>query len=124
MIKEFAAGQSLETVARKHGLKYQTPKTLLRDQPQGFDRHVVEAAFRAARPEGGKAVYGGVELGSLGYAVYAVTRLKEGDPATADAALKTKVRQLLTARRGPDYYANYRAGLKQKADIKVYQDRL
>ena len=124
LVEELNAGQSLAATARKHGLSVQEPKTLARDQPQGFDRGVVEAVFRAPRPEAGRAIYGGVDLGSRGYAVYALTQVIEADPAKVDAVTRDMARQLLAAQRGSGYYSAYRGGLKQKADIKVYQDRL
>ncbi|HKQ31124.1 MAG TPA: SurA N-terminal domain-containing protein [Burkholderiales bacterium] len=124
IIKELATGQSLEAIARKHGLPVQGPKTVTRDLAQGFDRAVVDAAFRAPRPEAGKTAFGGVELIARGYAVYAVTRVRDGDPAKADAASKDRAKRMLTAQRSQGYYADYRAGLKKKADIKIYQDRL
>ncbi len=124
LVKELASGGSLEAAARKYGLMYQPPKKLLRDLPQGVDKRVVEAAFRSRRPDAGQPGYGGVELGSKGYAVYAVSRVVDGDPAKADAAIKDKAKRLLETRRGPDYYANYSARLKQKAEIKIFQDRL
>jgi peptidyl-prolyl cis-trans isomerase D len=124
MLKELHAGRALEALARQHGVKYQPPKTVTRDQAQGFDRRIVSAALRAPRPPANAPVFGGVDLGSQGYAVYAVLRVREIDPAKADAALKEKARRLLAARRGADYYANYRAGLRKKSEIKIYTDKL
>jgi peptidyl-prolyl cis-trans isomerase D len=124
VVEELNAGQSLAAVARKHGLSVQGPKTLVRDQPQGFDRSIVEAVFRAPWPEAGAAVHGGVDLGSRGFAVYALTQVIEADPAKVDAETRDKARKLLAAQRGGGYYSAYRGALKQKADIKVHQDRL
>jgi len=124
LVQELNAGQSLAATASKHGLGVQGPKTVLRDQPQGFDRGVVEAVFRAPRPEEGRATFGGVDLGSRGYAVYALTRVTDADPGKVDAATRDKASKLLAAQRGNGYYTAYRASLRQKADIKVYQDRL
>lgn len=124
MVKELTAGESLEGVARKHGLRVQSAKTLLRDQPQGVERAIVDAAFRASRPENGKATFGGVDLPGKGYAVYAVTRVRDGDPSKTDAATIEKAKRMLSAQRGAGYYADYRGGLKQKANIKINQERL
>jgi peptidyl-prolyl cis-trans isomerase D len=124
LIKELAAGQTLQTAARKHGLPVQGPKSVTRELAQGFDRAVVDAAFRTLRPEGGKPAFGGIELGAKSYAVYAVTQVRDGDPAKADAATKEKAKRILVTQRGQGYYADYRAGLKKKADIKIRQDRL
>ena len=124
MLKDLAAGQPLEAVVRNQGLTLPAPKSVTRDLPQGIHRTVLDAAFRVPRPEAGKPAFGGVEIIGQGYAVFAVTQVRDGDPAKADAATKVKAKNILTSKRGNGYYADYRAGLKKKADIKIYQDRL
>jgi len=124
LLKDLNAGQSLEVVARKHGLPLLGPKLVLRDQAAGMDRAIVEAGFRASRPESGKPMFGGVDLGSKGFAVFALARVVDGDVAKADAQTLERARRMLTTQRGSGYYASYRAGLKQKADIEIYKDRL
>jgi peptidyl-prolyl cis-trans isomerase D len=123
LVQEINTGQPLATVARKHGLTVHGPKLVTRDQPAGLERAVVDVAFRASRPEGAKAVAGGVDLGSKGFAVYAVTRVVD-DSAKVDAATREKAQRALAAQRGAGYYSSYRAGLKQKANVKIYQERL
>ncbi len=122
-LQELRAGASLETFAAKRGLDYVAPKTITRRQAGGLDPHIVEAAFRASRPQDEKPVYELVDLGERGYAVLALKRVR--DPSgQADAAVLQQVRALLAARRGADYYANYRAGLRDKAKVKVFSDQL
>jgi len=122
-LQELRAGASLEALARKHGFKYVPAKTLTRRQVAGIDPRIVESAFRAPRPEGDKPVHDLVDLGEQGYAVLAVQRVRDvsGKP---DNATQQQVRALLSTRRGADYYVNYREGLRQKAEIKVYSDQL
>jgi len=48
----------------------------------------------------------------------------EPDKATADAADTTGIRRALEARRGRDYYDSYRAGLRERAKVKLYKDQL
>ena len=123
-LKQLQAGAALEALARSHALKYQGPRLVTRERLDGRDRRVVEAAFRAPRPQTGRAVYGLADLGSQGYAVFGLKRVLEGRPEKADSALRERARRLLLSRRGIEYYALYRAGLRQKVDIKIYQDRL
>ena len=92
-------------------------------QTAGADSRIVEAAFRAPRPEGGKVVYDLVDLGGQGYAVLAFQRVR--DPSgKAASGLQEQARSLLTMRRGVDYYSNYRAELRQKAKVKIYSGQL
>lgn len=122
-LRELRAGGSLEALAKKRGFKYQPPKDVSRQAPGGVDARVAEAAFRMPRPEGGKPVYDLADLGTQGYAVLALLQVRDmsGKP---DSAVLEKTRSLLSARRSTDYYANYRAGLKQKTKIKIFPDQL
>ncbi len=122
-LQELRAGASLETFAARRGLDYVAPKTITRRQAGGLDPRIVESAFRASRPQGEKPVYELVDLGERGYAVLALKRVRDAS-GQADAAVLQQVRALLAARRGTDYYANYRAGLRDKAKVKVYTDQL
>lgn len=122
-MQQLRAGGSLEAHARKHGFKYQSPKMLTRRQTAGTDPRIVDSAFRASRPEGDKPVYELVELGQQGYAVLALKRVRDVSDKKDNAA-QQQVRALLSTRRGVDYYSNYRAGLRQKAKIKIYSDQL
>lgn len=122
-LQELRAGGSIETLARKHGFKYLPPKTLTRRQTAGVDRRIVETAFRAPRPEGDKPAYDLAGLGDQGYAVLALKRVQDAS-GKLDDGLQKKSRELLTTRRGSDYYENYRAGLRQKTEIKTYPDKL
>jgi peptidyl-prolyl cis-trans isomerase D len=122
-LRELQAGGSLEALARKRGFKYQSPKVFTRQSPTGIEARIAEAAFRAARPAGGKPVYDLVDLGPQGYAVLSVLGVREAsDKAQSDA--REKALALLLKRRGQDYYADYRAGLRQKANIKIYPEQL
>ncbi len=125
MIQALRGGASLGALASKHGLAaLQSARAITREKPGGVDPRVVEAAFRGSRPVGDKPVFGSAVLGSQGVAVFALTRVADVDTGHVDAALKEKARRLLLAHRGGDYYAMYRAGLKQKGEIKVFADRL
>jgi peptidyl-prolyl cis-trans isomerase D len=122
-LRELQGGGSLEALAKKRGFKYQSPKEFTRQTPPGVESRIAEAAFRAARPEGGKPVYDLVDLGPQGYAVLALLRVRDTSDK-AESSMQEKARSLLQKRRGPDYYADYRAGLRQKMNIKIYADQL
>ena len=124
-LDELRGGKTLAAVAQERGQAYQGPRRITRERTAGVDGPIVEAAFAARRPKQADApVYERVDLGDRGYAVVALYSVKEGDPATADPALKQKARRLLTSHRGTDYFTDYRAGLRQEADIKIFRDQL
>jgi len=120
---ELRAGSALDALAKRSSLKYQPPKMLTRTQTAGVDPRIVEAAFRAPRPAGGKPVYDLVDLDGQGYAVFALKQVVEPSGKIEDSAQKD-ARRILTSHRGADYYADYRAGLREKAKIKIFSDQL
>jgi len=120
---ELRAGGALDALAKRSSLKYQPPKLLTRTQTAGVDPRIVEAAFRAPRPAGGKPVYDVVDLDGQGYAVFALKQVVEPSGKIEDSAQK-EARRILMSHRGADYYADYRAGLREKAKIKIFSDQL
>lgn len=124
LLQQLRSGMTLSAAASKRGLSVQPAKIVTREKATGVDPRIVAAAFRLSRPEAGKPVHDSVALGSLGVAVLALTRVMDAEPGRADAATVEKVRQLLGQHHGADYYAMYRGGLRQKAELKVFADRL
>lgn len=122
-LEKLKQGSTLADLAKRAGVALPPPQTLTREQAGRLDRRIVDAAFGTPRPTAGPA-YARADMGVQGYAVVAVESVRDGDPATADAAVKEKVRRQLMTRRGADYYANYRTGLRRDADVKVYPDQL
>lgn len=116
-------GVPLAALALQHGLKYHPPRVIMREAGDP-DRRIVEAAFRLPRPEGGHPRYGLADLGEQGYALLALRRVIDGDPARADTAVRAQVERLLRQRRGDDYFAYYRARLRAESKVKIYDDRL
>ncbi len=122
-VQELAAGKGLEAVARQYGMDYQPARRFGRRQA-GVDAQLIEALFKAAHPDGGRPVHGSTPLAGAGYAVFELKAVIEPDKATADAADTTGIRRALEARRGRDYYDSYRAGLRERAKVKLYKDQL
>ena len=123
-LEKLKQGADLTQLARAAGVTPTLNKPVTREQAAGVDRRIVDAAFAAARPSGTQPTYVNVDLAPQGYAVTAVTGVRDGDGAKADAAIAERVKQQLLSRRGAEYYANYRAGLRREADVKIYQDQL
>ncbi len=122
-MKQLESGKRLPELAREIGATFVASKTVTREKPEGVDRRVLTAAFAAPRPKD-QPLYGHVDLGQEGAAVYALEAVQDGDPAKADPASKARVRQQLLQRHGADYFASYRAGLRKSADVKINADQL
>lgn len=122
-VKELEGGKSIAALGREPGVTLHLAQTLTRDQPGKVDPTILEAAFSAPRPQA-KPVVRQVALGGKGFAVFELESVKDGDPASADAALKAKVRDELKQHHSADYYASYRAGLRKSADVKINAEQL
>jgi len=122
-VGELAGGKRLETVARAYGLEVQSERRYSRKQP-GTDGQFLDALFKAAHPEAGKPVFGSTPLADGSYAIFELNNVIEPDKVKTDTAEAAAVRRALNARRGSEYYDNYRAGLRQEAKIKRYKDQL
>ena len=122
-VQALAQGQAIAELARGPGITLRTAQALTRERPGDTNAAVVAAVFAAARPQD-KPVVGEVDLGQQGFAVYVLEAVKDGDPASADATVKASARQQILQRRGVDYYASYRAGLRKTADVKINAEQL
>lgn len=122
-VEKVSQGAKLSDLARTINATVQAGKMLTRENPAGIDRRLADAIFASSRPTE-RPVVGQVELGNQGYAVYALESVRDIDPSTIDAAQKDKLRQQLAQRRGADYYASHRAGLRKAADITINKDQL
>lgn len=122
LLREARSGGSLNTIAAKRGLTWQPPRMISRQETAGMDSRLVDHAFRSPRPEGDNPVYDLVDLDKRGYALMALSRVRDAT-SKRNADLEKKIRELLETRRGNEYFTNYRSGLRQNADIKIYPDQ-
>jgi len=113
---------TLAGLAAEYRAVYQAPRVIGRRDK--LDPALLKELFRAKRPEGGRTVYGGVELADGRYAVFALTRVEDGDPARADEAARQQAQRWLAERRGREFYTAYRNGLRRQADVKVFPGQL
>jgi peptidyl-prolyl cis-trans isomerase D len=124
LLARVRAGERLETAATRAGAVLSAPRWMSRREAQGLDGALVQALFQAARPEAGRVTHGGVELTDGGYTVFALLRVEEGRAAQVSASERAEIRRLLEARRGPEFYAAYRNGLRSRADVSIHRDQL
>jgi peptidyl-prolyl cis-trans isomerase D len=85
---------------------------------------LVDAAFRLARPQGGKADMGIARLAPDRYALVAVTRVVDGDAKAADAPTRARLREQLAQLRGAVEADAYMKGLRKQYTVDVAEDRL
>ena len=79
--------------------------------------------FQAASPHQ-EPVYGGVALVDGAYTLFRLTDVEEGIPANADDATKEEVAESLSRRRGADYFLSYQRGLRESADVEIFEENM
>lgn len=119
-----AGDEDFAVVAKQHGIAAVESKSVTRRAAQGADPRLIEAVFGEPRPSDNKPIYGTVQLGSEGMAVYALKQVVDGDPSQADPALKNQVRQILVQHRGRGYFQDYIKSLRENTKVRTYEDRL
>ena len=120
---DLLGGQPLEELAKANGLKLESAE-IRRIDPKGVNRQVVAAVFKAPHPQGETPVYGEVDLGAGGRAVFKLKSVKAATATDGDAALVRRVDSALQGRLGVELYRDYLVRLRDTADIKVFPDKL
>jgi hypothetical protein len=90
----------------------------------GVDARLVRALFQAAHPAGDQPVFGSAILADGSLALFSLSRVVESEKVATTGAEADTVKRTLAARRGREYYDDYRAGLRAKAKIKIFKDQL
>jgi len=85
---------------------------------------LIDAAFRLARPDGGKLDVGLAKFTPDRFALVSVSKVVDGDPKAPDAATRAKLREQLALMRGAVEADAYMKSLRKEYAIKVAEDRL
>jgi peptidyl-prolyl cis-trans isomerase D len=117
-------GSAWDTLVQEHGLEVAQSSQTRFEQVPAPGREVVEAVFKAQRPEAGEPVHGGVNTAVGDYALFRLRNVEDGDPEKADKEVVDRYRSVLSRRRGHDYFLSYQNGLRTAADIMIFEDQL
>ncbi len=121
LVERLESGASREEIAREVGAEWQTPAALERNAVT-VDSALVQMVFRMPRPAEGGIRYGSTALTSGDFAVLALSRVTDGDPAGFDQAERENLRQQLTNLRGTESSQALLESLKAKARIVIQID--
>jgi len=130
LLAQAQAGKSLQTLGQAYkGSQWHSPMWITRsdlDTGKGLkvNKQVAEAAFGAAKPQNNKPVYGGVDLGPGGYAVYAVENVKNGDLKSAPRDVVSNTETLLTQQWGSGFYQDQLISMRKQADVEIHKSQL
>ncbi|HYW92619.1 MAG TPA: SurA N-terminal domain-containing protein [Gammaproteobacteria bacterium] len=105
------------------GLSYHDPGAIERDD-QKLDSALVQTIFRMPRPQGKQPAVSGVKLSSGDYAVVALHKVSDGNPATLGKEKLAKTREQLGARQGNAEFDAYVQALRDKGNVTEYKSKL
>jgi peptidyl-prolyl cis-trans isomerase D len=120
-----AGRKSLDEVAGELQLSLLTATDVGRVGKDDLSPGLVKAAFATpAMHASGDAAAGSARLDDNTIVIYAIRKVTPGDPANAAEGVRDQMRTILERRQGSDLFADYEQGLREKADVTIYEDRL
>lgn len=122
-LKTEAGKLGLARAAAAMKLRLISGVSISQEGSKDIDKQLTAAVFAANHPAD-KAVIGSADLGARGSAVFALNKVIAGEPKKADEAARKKIRDILERRQARDYFANFQAGLRQSANVKIYQQNM
>jgi peptidyl-prolyl cis-trans isomerase D len=126
MVSSLKEGRkTLDELAEQLELSLVTSTDLGRVGKDDLSPALVNAIFdtAVAKDSGDKAA-ASVKLDDNTIAVFAVRKITPGDPANAVAGVRDQMRSILEQRKGNGLFADYEQGLREKAKVTVYEDKL
>jgi len=117
-------GETIDAIAASINQPVSEMPHIGRRSPSPQLAALVDAAFRLARPVGGKGESAIAKLGPEQYVLLTVTAVADGDTRSVDAATRAQQRDVLARMRGAVEAEAYVKGLRKQYTIKVADDRL
>lgn len=85
---------------------------------------LVKAVFSASGKVASDRLAASKRLDDKTYAIFAVRRVVPGDPANAPEGLPKQMRDILDQRLGGGLFSAYQQGLRERAEVVIYEDKL
>lgn len=123
LLNQLRQGADMAAVAKEKGWNLQK-LGMVKRSAKAVDGEVIDYVFKMPHPEEGKVVYGGFAKQSGDYAVVALFKVEDGDPAAVDEA---QIEQLVRAREralGIAELIGAMDDLRDKASVKLYPENL
>ena len=126
MVSSLKEGRkTLDELAEQLELSLVTSTDLGRVGKDDLSPALVNAIFDTAVPnDSGDKAAASVKLDDNTIAVFAVRKITPGDPANAVAGVRDQMRSILEQRKGNGLFADYEQGLREQANVTVYEDKL
>lgn len=123
LLDELRQNGAWESLIANNGLESkQSTQTRLMSNPE-TSLLVAKEVFRAEPPAQGP-VYGGINVPDGSFVLYRLTDVQSGVPNDADESTNQKIEESLTRRRGGDYFLSYQNGLRDSAEVEIFEENL
>ena len=123
ILARVAKGETLQAVAAAGKLQVGEIPGIPRGQPVPSPE-INQAIFEAPRPAPGKASTGKARLPNGSYAVFAVTKVEDGDPAKIPEQNRVQLRQQVAEVQGAAAVESFVGALRKKFKVTRHEDRL
>jgi len=123
LLQRIIDGENVELLSDELKLEWKKTEFIGRND-KTVTPDIVHAAFKMKKPEESSPVNKGVELSSGDYAIITVYEVKDGDPSAVDKAARESLRTSILRSNGQRISNSVYEGLKQRAKITEYPDRL
>lgn len=123
LYQRLRSGGTLERLAAESKLEVKDEKDIGRGAVN-LDRELIQAVFALPRPVVGKSVSGKVELANGGFALIALDKVRDADPAKLDAKTREAARNELRQSLAEEAVRGYLDSLRKLAKIEIAEDRL
>jgi len=124
VLADLQGGKSFDDVAAARNIEWQNAEGVTRTDV-AVNRAILRTAFRLGKPrDSSTPLYGSVALGTGDFAVIAVLAAHDPEPGSIKDDEIKNIQNRMQAIRTAISWQEYLADLKQRADIKLFQDRI
>jgi peptidyl-prolyl cis-trans isomerase D len=118
VLRRVEGGESFDALAAEYGFKLENPGELNRGSDT-VDAHLLAAIFRASKPGDGIPEFWGVSLGTGGYAVFRLDKVKPGVPDEIAQGARDERKRVLAQQQGGALATALITDLRSAADVIV-----
>ena len=122
ILEQLENGADFAALAKEHQLVLRTPPAMARDNHPGVEQNIINQVFATPNPVDDKPIFNQAPLRN-GIAVIALHEVQTGQ-AVPSAETTAQIEKLLAQRRGADYFSYISLGLRESAEVEIFDDRL
>ncbi|MGH8120775.1 MAG: SurA N-terminal domain-containing protein, partial [Gammaproteobacteria bacterium] len=123
VLADLQSGKSLDAVTAEREVAWLDAQGVARTDV-AVNRAILRTAFRLGRSQGNAPLFGGVALGTGEYAVIAVMAVHDPEPGSIKEEDIKNIQNRMQAIHTAISWQEYLGDIKQRAEIKLFRDRI